>query len=232
MIVSADDIWVFGYGSLIWKPDFPFLERRRARLHGFHRGLCAYSVAHRGTVARPGLIFALDRGGMCDGVVFRVAVRDAPAVIAALRLREQVTGVYRECWRPVTMQSETGAALAETQKAVCYVVDPHHRQYAGRLTYDVQAALINGAIGKAGPNVDYVRNTHAALATLGIRDRDLERLIGLIGGARRAQCTVLDGTLPHRIRQVAGHRGLRPAPGWSVRSNDELAVNHRKNLGY
>lgn len=232
MVSVAQDIWVFGYGSLIWKPDFPFQDMRRGRLDGFHRDLCAYSVEHRGTVARPGLIFALDRGGTCDGAAFRVAARDAPEVIAALRLREQVTGVYRERVRPVTLQSDDGTAAGEMVMAVCYVVDPGHRQYAGRLTNERQARLVGGAIGKAGANVDYVHNTHHALASMGIRDRRLDRLIALMGGSRLARTANHDRLLARRIQQVADAKGRSPTPHWTVRAKDELAVNHRRNLGY
>ena len=232
MVNASHDIWVFGYGSLIWKPDFPFKDRQRGRLDGFHRDLCAYSVEHRGTVARPGLIFALDRGGTCDGAAFRVAAADAGDVIAALRKREQVTGVYRERVRPVTLQSDDGSSAYETVMAVCYVVDPLHRQYAGRLTFDRQAKLIGGAIGKAGANVDYVHNTHRALAAMGIRDRRLDRLIALLGGSRLDRTANHGRPLARRMQQVAGTKGKHPMPEWSVRARDELAINHRKNLGY
>ncbi len=232
MVNATRDIWVFGYGSLIWKPDFPFQEMRRGRLDGFHRDLCAYSVEHRGTVARPGLIFALDRGGICDGAAFRVAAADAAEVIAALRQREQVTGVYRERLRPVSLQTNVGMSAGETVMAVCYVVDPGHRQYAGRLSCDRQAILVGGAIGKAGANVDYVHNTHHALASMGIRDRRLDRLIALMGGSRLARSANQDSSLARRIQQVTGTKGRNPMRRWSVRARDELAVNHRKNLGY
>lgn len=232
MTNTSHDIWVFGYGSLIWKPDFPFVEMRRGRLDGFHRDLCAYSVEHRGTVARPGLIFALDRGGACDGAAFRVSASDAPDVVARLRIREQVTGVYRERVRPVSLQTDTGIGSGEKVMAVCYVVDPSHRQYAGRLSYASQAELISGAIGKSGANVDYVHNTYRALADMGIRDRHLDRLIALMGGTRLALTANKGCSLSRRIHQVTNSNGRRPAPGWSVRAQDELAVNHRKNLGY
>jgi len=230
--LEANDIWVFGYGSLIWKPDFPFVEQRAARLYGFHRDLCAYSVEHRGTVQRPGLVFALNRGGMCDGAAFRVAGSDAAKVITNLRIREQVTGVYRERVRPVALRTEDGTRFSETVLAVCYVVDPGHRQYAGRLPYAQQADLVGAAIGKAGANIDYVCNTHRALLSLGVRDRHLDRLIALMVGPRLDALSTPCGPLANRLRQVAMANGRRPRPGWSVRAQDELAVNHRKNLGY
>src|SRR5471030_1693744 len=100
------DLWVFGYGSLIWKPGFAFLEQSPARLIGEHRSLCIYSMVHRGTYERPGLVLGLDRGGACQGVAFRVARREREATVAYLREREQVTGVYREVMRSVWLKGD------------------------------------------------------------------------------------------------------------------------------
>src|SRR5215470_16603979 len=100
--VRADhDLWVFAYGSLMWRPAFAFAEARRARLTGYHRAFCIYSVHHRGTPERLGLVLGLDRGGVCEGVAYRVPATDAVAVRAYLRAREQVSGVYREAFLPV-----------------------------------------------------------------------------------------------------------------------------------
>src|SRR2546421_13022372 len=93
---STADLWVFGYGSLIWRPGFEFIERVPARLIGEHRALCVYSFVHRGTPEKPGLVLGLDRGGACRGVAFRVAEKDSAATIAHLRAREQVTRVYHQ----------------------------------------------------------------------------------------------------------------------------------------
>src|SRR6202040_1341020 len=98
---SKGDLWVFGYGSLMWRPGFDFIEQVPARLIGEHRALCVYSFDHRGTPEKPGLVLGLDRGGACRGIAFRVrgALRQAPIVY--LRAREQVTSVYREVTRSV-----------------------------------------------------------------------------------------------------------------------------------
>src|ERR1700742_3385850 len=102
----SDDLWVFGYGSLMWRPDFAFIERIEARLIGAHRALCVYSFVHRGTPERPGLVLGLDRGGACRGIAFRVARDDWEKTVSYLRAREQVTAVYREVSRRIWLKTE------------------------------------------------------------------------------------------------------------------------------
>jgi glutathione-specific gamma-glutamylcyclotransferase len=164
------DLWVFGYGSLIWRPDFPFLERRVARLNGAHRALCVYSWVHRGTRERPGLVLGLDRGGACRGVAFRVAPEAWDDVVATLRAREQVTAVYVERTREVRF-GDGGSA-----RALTYVVDRGSPQYAGKLDEETQFALVANAEGRSGRNRDYVIATAAHLAELGMADAWLDRL--------------------------------------------------------
>jgi cation transport protein ChaC len=162
--------WVFGYGSLIWRPGFDFVVRERALLRGAHRSLCIYSHIYRGTETAPGLVFGLARGGACGGMAFGVADAAWPEVIAYLRARELVTDVYREAVRPVRL------AGGRTVAAVAYLADEHHPQYAGGLTLAEQAGLVRRSIGESGPNLDYVLNTAEHLTQLGIHDRALERL--------------------------------------------------------
>lgn len=176
---SKHDFWVFGYGSLMWRPNFPHVERRPARLHGAHRSLCVLSHVHRGTPERPGLVLGLDRGGACRGVAFRVAPDNVDAVIAYLREREQTTMVYRERSRPVRLE-----AAGETVAALCYLVDRTHPQYAGGLAPEEQARLICQGRGRSGANIDYLLNTLAHMRELGIRDPGLEALARLTGEAR------------------------------------------------
>ncbi|GHC76318.1 gamma-glutamylcyclotransferase [Limoniibacter endophyticus] len=162
------DFWVFGYGSLMWRPGFAHVETQRARLHGYRRSLCIYSHVHRGTPQRPGLVLGLDRGGSCVGMAFRVPGDLQEEVVAYLRDREMVTGVYRETVLPITLQNDDRVA------ALCYVVDPLHAQYAGKLTPDKAAEVVAGAVGKSGPNEDYVINTVEHLQALRISDFWLE----------------------------------------------------------
>lgn len=166
--------WVFGYGSLIWRPGFAFERAERALLRGVHRRLCIYSHRHRGTAERPGLVFGLERGGACVGMAFKVAEADWTQVRDYLREREQVTGVYLETTRPARLAS------GELVKALTFVADPHHAQYAGRLSLEEQLALVDGAVGEAGPNIDYVLNTAQHLKEMGIADRQVQALAGMI----------------------------------------------------
>jgi cation transport protein ChaC len=171
----AEDLWVFGYGSLMWRPGFAFAERHGAVVRGYHRSLCIYSHVHRGTSERPGLVLGLDRGGSCKGVAFRVEAKLAQATLAYLRAREQVTLVYREVFLP--------ARLADGRNipVVCYVADRGHSQYAGRLDRDELARLVGQGVGQSGSNPDYVKNTHAHLVELEIRDEILEWLASQLG---------------------------------------------------
>lgn len=165
-----NEFWVFGYGSLIWRPGFPYLERRVARLLGAHRALCVYSWVHRGTPERPGLVLGLDRGGSCRGVAFRIAPEAWDEALAGLREREQVTAVYQERQREVRFADGTSAP------ALTYVVDRTHGQYAGALDEDTQFRFVVEARGRSGANRDYVINTAAHLAELGMPDAGLARL--------------------------------------------------------
>ena len=165
--------WVFGYGSLMWRPGFTFAERRRARLDGFARAFCLSSVRYRGTPERPGLVLGLDEGASCEGVAYRVAREHAEATHAYLREREMVTYAYREAWLPVTLHPEHAG---ETVEALCYVVRRDHPQYAGGLDLEAQAHRIAGCRGPAGPNADYLFNTVAHLREMAVEEPALTAL--------------------------------------------------------
>jgi cation transport protein ChaC len=172
------DLWVFGYGSLIWNPGFAFLDKQPAQLVGEHRSLCIYSVAHRGTPEKPGLVLGLDRGGACRGIAYKVAAADRRATVSYLRAREQVTSVYREVMRSVWLKG----SARERVPALVYVVDRTHPQYAGRLTLDDQLRLVRQGHGASGPNTDYVIATVKALEDHGIRETPLHHLTALLQG--------------------------------------------------
>lgn len=168
--IPKDGLWIFGYGSLMWNPGFGFEEVRKARINGVHRAPCIYSWVHRGTRERPGIVLGLARGGACVGKAFRVAPQDCETTLGYLRQRELVTNVYVETQRPVTL--ETG----ENVKAVTYIADPRHEQYAGRLDHRELIAQIRGAVGKSGPNEAYIIDTTEHLREMGIRDGLMERI--------------------------------------------------------
>lgn len=175
MTVDAGEFWVFGYGSLVWRPGFDYLEKQVATLHGWHRALCVYSHVHRGTPEQPGMVLGLDRGGSCRGVAFHVAPERREQTIAYLRGREQVTMVYSESWLDVRLSD------GRRVRALTYTVDRNHLQYAPRLPDDELVRIVRRGVGQSGANPDYVRQTHAHLQQLGIRDGRLEAIVRRLG---------------------------------------------------
>ncbi len=171
MQADGGDRWVFGYGSLMWRPGFAFTERRTAVIHGRRRAFCIYSVHHRGTPARPGLVLGLAPGGAARGAAYRVEAAAWPDVYAYLREREQPTETYFEAWAPVRL------AGAENVQALVFLSDRNHPQWAGDLDLEAQARLIAGATGLSGRNVDYLRDLASHLREEGIADRAMERLL-------------------------------------------------------
>jgi cation transport protein ChaC len=174
--LSKGDLWVFGYGSLMWRPGFEFIEQVPARLIGEHRALCVYSFDHRGTPEKPGLVLGLDRGGACRGVAFRVAERLRMATVGYLRGREQTTNVYREVMRSVWLEDEARRRVS----AMAYVVDRGHVQYAGRLSLTEQLRFVQQGHGRSGNNRDYVLSTVKSIEKQGFRDAQLHQLAAML----------------------------------------------------
>ena len=174
---GTGELWVFGYGSLMWRPGFDFLERVPARLRGLHRAFCVFSYVHRGTPERPGLVLGLDRGGMCRGIAYRVAAKARAKTIAYLRAREQVTSVYLETMRRIELED----AARRQVRALCYIVDRGHVQYAGRLSLPERVRYVRQGHGRSGPNREYVLDAVRALEALGYRETDLHLLAGRLG---------------------------------------------------
>lgn len=171
---GGQDRWVFGYGSLMWRPGFNFIERRTAVLHGRRRAFCIYSVHHRGTYERPGLVLGLAPGGSVRGAAYRVADADWGDVYAYLREREQPTETYFEASRGVRIDGNG------TANALVFLSDTKHPQWAGALTLEQQADLIAGAKGLSGRNIDYLRDLVMHLHEEGVRDHGMERLLTLV----------------------------------------------------
>jgi cation transport protein ChaC len=176
---GKSDLWVFGYGSLMWRPGFEYIEKVPARLIGEHRALCVYSFDHRGTPEKPGLVLGLDRGGACRGIAFRVAEENRADVVAYLRAREQVTSVYREVMRSVWLENDPRQRVS----ALAYVVDRGHVQYAGRLSLAEQHRHVLQGHGRSGANRDYVTATVKAIEAEGFRDEQLHRLAMMLHDA-------------------------------------------------
>lgn len=164
-------LWIFGYGSLIWDPGFTPAEAVAAKLTGWHRSFCMRSIHFRGTPEAPGLVLALDAapGACCHGLAMRVAACEAGPVLAQLRARELVSDAYLE--RRLSLSLADG----RTVEAITYVIDRAGPQYC-RIGLAEQAQIIATAVGARGPNRDYLFNTAAHLAALGLQDAELDSL--------------------------------------------------------
>lgn len=170
----AGEIWVFGYGSLMWNPGFDHLERRAAWLDGFARGFFMWSMHYRGTEAAPGLVLGLAQARQAStrGVAFRVAADKVDSVIGYLGERELISAAYREVAAPLRFVDAAGAPA----QAVTYVVDTAHRQCAAGLTLEEQADIIAFSRGRMGENRDYLFNTVAHLRDEGFSEAEIGEL--------------------------------------------------------
>jgi len=169
-----DEIWVFAYGSLMWRPDFEFAESGPALLRGYHRAFCIYSHIYRGSPKNPGLVLGLDAGGSCVGRAFRLRPDAAPDILAQIHAREMIYQVYVARHLPVTLSQRKGRprVLAHT-----YTADRAGPQYAGKLDHDITVELIRNGQGIAGNARDYLANTIHHLRQLGLPVRHLTRLL-------------------------------------------------------
>jgi len=166
-----EDIWLFAYGSLIWNPALPFAESVPARINGYHRGLCMWSRHNRGTPDLPGLVLALDHGGSCPGVGYRLPIADSGAHLTALWQREMSLGAYRPSWLRCTL------ADGRRVRALSFVIRRDSSAYAGQLDDQVVKHVLAHARGHFGTTLEYVEKTVVALRAAGIPDRTLEALL-------------------------------------------------------
>lgn len=166
---AGQDVWVFGYGSLMWNPAFLFAEQRIGTVRGFHRRFCLWLSRGRGSPDCPGLMLALDRGGACRGMAFRIPAEEVRTELLLVWRREMLSGAYGARWVPV-------ATEAGPVRAVTFVVNTAHKRYSGRLSETETAERIRIASGELGSCLDYFDRTVAALEAFGIRDAALERL--------------------------------------------------------
>jgi len=167
--LPAGDLWVFGYGSLMWDPGFPHVEWAPGLVYGYHRALCIYSSRWRGTPKRPGLVLGLDRGGACRGIAFRIAQSDVATSLEALWDREMRRGVYH----PRLLRAQLPR---RTVRVLTFVANPRHPGYAGTLPPERTAELVANCCGDRGPNIEYLARTLKHLAELGVRDHNLLRV--------------------------------------------------------
>ena len=168
------DVWLFGYGSLMWNPALEFAERRPGAVHGWHRRFCLWLHMGRGTPDNPGLMLALERGGSCQGALFRIPKERAREELLLAWRRELFTGAYRSRW--IMAETENGPVRAAT-----FVVNRTHDRYAGRLPDAEVARRLATATGSLGSCEAYLEETLSSLRQLGQRDRGLERLRRLMG---------------------------------------------------
>ncbi|TNE37711.1 MAG: gamma-glutamylcyclotransferase [Alphaproteobacteria bacterium] len=177
---ANENLWIFGYGSLMWRPGFDHLGIEDAQLFGYHRAFCVTSIVHRGTPERPGLVLGLDRGGSCRGkaILCPAAIREP--VIDYLYRREMVTRVYVPKLARVRL-----AKTGEMVQALTFVADPSHEQYCASPPVEEAARIISAASGRGGPNVDYLQSTIEHLDEFGISDGPLHRIAAL--------CSLLSG---------------------------------------
>ena len=174
---EENPFWVFGYGSLMWDPGFPFAERRRARVTGYARRLCLWSIRYRGTPVSPGLVLGLDEepDGHCTGIAYRVTPGAVRSTRKYLNGREMVSYAYREIVLPVTLL-DGGDCKSREVEALSYVMDPAHPQYASGLSERECAEVIAASRGQRGENREYLDNTLQHLAELNVREPGLERI--------------------------------------------------------
>jgi cation transport protein ChaC len=166
---SGADVWLFGYGSLVWNPILRYEERRVARLHGFHRSFCLWSHVNRGSLQRPGLVLGLDAGGSCRGVAYRIAAHHAEDELRLLWRREMVLGAYAPRWAKVDSGEETIQAIA-------FFVNREHPSYAGKLPPETVIKTLVSARGQLGTPAEYLLETVRGLIEHGVRDSYLIEL--------------------------------------------------------
>lgn len=166
----SDDIWIFGYGSLMWSPGFEYLEEVEAELEGYHRDLCILSYVFRGTPEVPGLVMGLNKGGKCRGRAFRVAHVLIEETLAYLHKREMINNVYAPSWVDIEIRK------GQTIKAYTFLGIPEHNQHVGGLSIEETRSLVLQGFGEGGSALEYLENTLLHLRTLDIEDSRLEAI--------------------------------------------------------
>jgi cation transport protein ChaC len=170
--LPAGDLWIFGYGSLMWHPGIPFVRWAPATIFGYHRAMCIYSSRWRGTPERPGLVLGLDRGGCCRGIAFQVRASEVPMALETLWEREMRRAVYE----PRLVRARVAGG---EKQALTFIADPGHSGYAGKLSIARIAKRVATCSGDRGPNFEYLRRTVEHLTVIGVHDRTLLRVLAI-----------------------------------------------------
>lgn len=179
--LPQENFWVFGYGSLMWNPGFPYDEARRARIYGLHRSLCIRSVRYRGTHEQPGLVLGLDLGGSCTGMGYRIELSQQRRVADYLQDREMLNDIYEPSIRRIALDD------GQRVMALAFVVKRHHCAYVKHLSLKQRADIVASAKGQRGSNFEYVMSTLDTLESIGITDYEL-----------------------HTVGQLASHQSANP----------------------
>lgn len=174
------DLWVFAYGSLLWRPGFEFTDRQPARLFGYHRSLCAWSHTHRGTQQQPGMVLGLDNGGSCCGCVYRIDAALKQQISEYLFAREMPTPLYRAVIHPVRLHQPDSDGDTQVVDALTFVVNHKSPQYAGKIAPKQAADSVRDATGISGSSRDYLLNTIEHLDQLGLHDEHLSQIAALL----------------------------------------------------
>jgi cation transport protein ChaC len=218
---GQSDLWVFGYGSLLWRPEFEAAEHRSALVRGWHRALRMRSRINRGTPQQPGLVFALLPGGACRGEVYRLPRHRAGDELERLWAREMPTGVYDPRWLPCLTPQGMVAALAFTLSRRSDACLP-------RLPDDQMLHILRHAKGRYGTTLDYLAGTAHALRQRGVRDREIERLMrlaaqhGLLAAAAAPAAGAADSAVQPLSRTEAA---AGPAPSAARSASRSASVS-------
>ena len=174
----GEEAWVFGYGSLMWNPAMEFAEEAPARVEGWRRSFCFWTPLGRGTPEMPGLMLALEPGGGCDGIAYRLTPEQVQSELAILWNREMLSGIYEARWVPAKLRDGRGVT------AVTFVVDSGHCQYCGDLSLERAAHHIAFAEGRRGASREYLANTASHARALGIHDAYIEDMVERVSALR------------------------------------------------
>jgi glutathione-specific gamma-glutamylcyclotransferase len=167
---SRPDLWVFGYASLVWRPEFKAAEQRLARVSGYHRCLKMWSRVNRGTYERPGLVFALMAGGSCQGIALRLPHEEVEAMLPILWAREMPNPVYDPKW--VACETAEGPV-----RALAFTLSRRSPNYTGALSPEQYRNIFTHSVGRYGSTLDYAQQTLEGLRAHGIEDRALAQLL-------------------------------------------------------